>query len=311
MTGSHHPTEHTLVRIKLVRRFPNGTPVILGVLLVSSIATLDWATGPVVDVSLLFVIAVMAVTWAGTRRHGVLVAGLAASQSLLAAVFEAGDLPVSALWNATTRFGVLVLVGALLGSLRNALVDQRRMAMVDPLTGAMNRRAFQLVAERERLRAGRDGGAISLAYFDIDSFKEINDARGHAFGDGLLSEFTETMTAAVRGTDVVCRMGGDEFVLLLPDTDAREAMIVVDRVRGLIRQHCTVDGTPTTTSVGIATYRFPPSTVDALISGADELMYQAKGRGGDSVVGMVIVGPWTRWSDSVSLTHPAEDTLVF
>lgn len=303
--------DQSLVRIGLIRRFPNGTPILLGVLLVSGIATLDWATGPIVDVSLLYVIAVMAVTWAGTRRHGVLVAGLAASQGLLASVFEVGRLPMSALWNATTRLGVLILITILLGSLRNALVDQKHMAMVDPLTGALNRRAFQLVAERERLRAGRDGGAISLAYFDLDEFKTINDAHGHAFGDSLLFDFAATLTAAVRGTDIVCRMGGDEFVLLLPDTDAREAMIVVDRVRRLIYEHCMIDARPITTSVGIATYRFPPSTVDALISGADELMYRAKARGGDTVVGMVIVGPWTRWSDSVSLTQPAEQTRVF
>src|SRR4030067_544275 len=180
MTASIDTTDHTIVRIGLIRRLPNAIPILLGVVLVSAIATLDWATGPIVDVSLLYVIAVMAVTWAGTRRHGVLVAGLAAAQSLLASVVEVRQLPMSALWNTPTRLGVLVLVAALLGSLRNALVDQKRMAMVDPLTGAMNRRAFQLVAERERLRAGRDGGAISLAYFDLDHFKEINDARGHA-----------------------------------------------------------------------------------------------------------------------------------
>jgi diguanylate cyclase (GGDEF)-like protein len=311
MTHSAAYSDHSLVRIGMIRRYPNGAPVLLGVMLVSGIATLDWATGPTVDVSLLYVVAVMAVTWAGTRRHGILVAGLAAAQSLLASVVEVGRLPMAALWNATTRLGALVLVSALLGLLRNALADQRRMAMVDPLTGVLNRRAFQLVAERERLRAGRDGGALSLAYFDIDDFKQINDARGHAFGDGLLTEFATTMVGAVRGTDIVCRMGGDEFVLLLPDTDAREAMIVIGRVRHLIYDHCIVDARPITTSVGIATYRFPPSTVDAIISGADDLMYQAKDRGGDTVVGMVIVGPWTRWSDSVSLTQPAENTRVF
>jgi len=300
--------DRTIVRIGLIRRFPNGVPILLGVLLVTGIATLDWATGPLVDVSLLYVIAVMAVTWAGTRRHGVLVAALASAQSLLASIVEVDRLPISALWNAITLFGVLAMVSALLGTLRNSLVEQRRMAMVDPLTGSMNRRAFQLIAERERLRSGRDGIAISLAYLDIDHFKQINDARGHGFGDALLSDFAATMTASVRGTDVVCRMGGDEFVLLLPDTDAREAVIVVDRVRRAVADRCAVDGAPLTTSAGIATYRFPPSTVDAMIAGADDLMYQAKARGGDTVVGMVIVGPWTRWSDT--LGHPDEATAV-
>jgi diguanylate cyclase (GGDEF)-like protein len=292
-------SDRTIVRIGVIRRFPNAAPILLGVLLVTGIAALDWATGPLVDVSLLYVIAVMAVTWAGTRRHGILVAGLAAAQSLLACVFELGHLPLSAPWNAVTRLGVLVLVAMLLGTLRTTLVEQRHMAMVDPLTGSMNRRAFQLVAERERLRAGRDGGAISLAYFDVDHFKQINDARGHGFGDTLLSDFAATLTAAVRGTDVVSRMGGDEFILLLPDTDAREAMIVVDRVRRAVAERCAIDGAPLTTSAGVATFRFPPSTVDAMISSADDLMYQAKARGGDTVVGMVIVGPWTRWSDSI------------
>jgi len=305
------PGDRTLVRFALVRRFPNAAPLLFGVVLVALIAVADWATGPELSFSVLYMGAVVGVTWLGSRRHGMLVAGLAAAESLLATVLVHDAVTLADVWNASTQLVVLILTAALIGSLRHALADQRRMAMVDPLTGAMNRRAFQLVAERERLRAGREGSPLTLAYFDIDRFKDINDRLGHGAGDRLLLEFSGAVGAIIRGTDLFARIGGDEFVLLLPDTDAREAMIVVDRVRKLLLDNAIVADHPVTTSVGIATFRFPPHTVDALLAGADDLLYQAKDRGGDTVVGMVIVGPWTRWSDSINLSKPADHTRVF
>jgi len=303
--------DRSLVRLAIFRRLPNAAPILLGVTLVTVIAALDWATGPQVSVSLLYVLAVMAVAWTGTRRHGVLVAILASVESLAAHVASFGfvAIPFSVFWNALARLVVLVLVVTMLGSLRRALVAQRRLAMVDPLSGALNRRAFQIAAERERLRSGRDGGPLSLAYFDIDRFKEYNDRLGHRTGDQVLAEFAATVTAGVRATDLFGRIGGDEFVLLLPETDARSAMQVVDRIRRSLTE--VGDDEPITVSVGIATYRFPPPTVDALIAGADDQMYLAKQQGGDVISGTVVVGPWTRWSDHASLTRPGETTRVF
>ncbi|MEX1208021.1 MAG: GGDEF domain-containing protein [Acidimicrobiia bacterium] len=303
------PEDHSLVRFAIVRRFPNAAPLLIGVVLVALIAVADWATGPELSFSVLYLGAVVAVTWLGTRRHGMLVAVLASAESLLASVIVDGTIAVATLWNASTQLLVLLLAATAIGSLRHAVVEQRRMAMVDPLTGSMNRRAFQLVAERERLRAGRDGSPLTLAYFDLDHFKQLNDRLGHAAGDRILEKFTAAAEDTIRGTDLLARIGGDEFVLLLPDTDAREAMVVVDRVRKILKDEETL-GHPMTSSVGIASYRFPPSSVDAMLAGADELLYQAKDRGGDTVVGMVIVGPWTRWSDSFHLPEPAEKFQV-
>jgi diguanylate cyclase (GGDEF)-like protein len=301
MLGHDSPRrDATLVRSHVVRRYPNGAPLVVGVLLVTAIAGLEWATGTVVSVGLLHTLAIIAVTWLGSRRHGLLASGLAAVESLAAAVWSGAGLSLPALLNAGTRLGVLVVVAVLVAGLRDALVEQRRLATVDPLTGSLNRRAFGLVAERERMRAGRTGSAITVAYFDLDEFKTINDEHGHATGDRLLRVFAASVRAGIRSTDVFSRMGGDEFVLLLPDTDAREAVTVVDRVRRILADLCAAEGTTITTSTGIATYRFPPSTIDAMVAGADELMYRAKTRGGDSVVGSVIVGPWTHWSDHVA-----------
>lgn len=302
------PDDHSLVRLAIVRRFPNAAPLLIGVVLVALTALADWATGPELSFSVVYLGAVVTVTWLGTRRHGMLVAGLAAAESLLAAVIADTEIAAATLWNASTQLLVLLLAATAIGSLRHAVVEQRRMAMVDPLTGAMNRRAFQLVAERERLRAGREGTALTLAYFDLDHFKEINDRLGHAVGDRLLADLTTAANETIRGTDLLARIGGDEFVLLLPDTDAREALVVVDRVRKLLRDEAL--GHHITSSVGVASYRFPPNSVEAMLVGADELLYQAKDRGGDTVVGMVIVGPWTRWSDSFHLAEPADKFQV-
>jgi diguanylate cyclase (GGDEF)-like protein len=90
---------------------------------------------------------------------------------------------------------------------------------------------------------------------------------------------------------------------MLPDTDARQAVVVVDRVRRILAECCESEEVPVTTSIGISTYRFPPATVDAMVAGADQLMYRAKDRGGDSVVGTVIVGPWNRWADHLAETE--------
>ena len=299
--------ERSPVRLSLVRRFPNAVPLVLGMVLVALIAAGDWVTGPELSFSVLYMGTVVAVTWIGSRRHGMLVAWLAAAESLLAVALKRGAPTAADVWNATTQLVVLLFTAALIGSLRRALADQRRMAMVDPLTGAMNRRAFQLVAERERMRAGREGTPLSLAYLDLDGFKEVNDRFGHGAGDDLLAEFATRVTNEIRGTDLLARIGGDEFVLLLPDTDAREAVVVVDRVRTLLDE--TFPDTSVTTSAGIATYRFPPNTVDAMLAGADDLLYQAKERGGDTVVGMVIVGPWTRWESEIS--RSSDTTRVF
>lgn len=285
-------------------------PALLGIVLVSAVAGLDYLTGPAVSVDLLYVLAVMAVTWIGCRRHAVLVAVLAAAEGLLAqlAADSWTSLSLSVVWNSLTLLVVLSLVAMLLDSLHRALEHQRHLAAVDSLTGALNRRAFEIAAERERLRAARHGTALSLAYLDIDHFKAANDRLGHHAGDRVLAQVARAIAEAVRGTDLFARMGGDEFVLLLPETDAREAMTVVQRVRAAAASAARVAGYPVALSAGITTFRFPPESVDAMLAAADDLLYKAKAAGRDRVVGAVASGPWPRWAaasllpDSRSLT---------
>ncbi|MBM3694842.1 MAG: GGDEF domain-containing protein [Actinobacteria bacterium] len=281
-------------------------PITLGVVLVSAVGGLDYLTGAEVSVSLLYVLAVMAVTWVGCRRHAILVALLAAAEGLAAQAVHgtAVALTLPIIWNALTDLVVLVLVAVLLDSLHRAVEHQRHLAAVDSLTGVLNRRAFEIAAERERLRAARHGTTLSLAYLDVDHFKAANDRLGHHAGDRVLAAVARAITGAVRGTDLLARVGGDEFVLLLPETDAREAMNVVQRVRAAAASGARAAGYPAALSAGIATFRYPPESVDAMLAAADDLLYKAKQAGRDRVIGAVASGPWPRWAAASLLPDP-------
>ncbi len=293
------------MRLALLEHWP-WVPAVVGVLAVTGIAAVDWLTGPTMSVSLLYVLAVIAVTWCGPRRFGVLVAALASAESIAAHVLgtdPSETLPV-ALWNAGARLVVLVIIVGLLGGLRRALVLQRYHATTDPLTGALNRRAFQFAADRECLRAHREGTPVSVAYLDLDDFKSVNDRLGHRVGDEVLQAFAARVRDSIRGTDLFCRIGGDEFVLLFPNTDATEAVAVTRRVRATLAEQ-PLDP-PVTASTGIATFRSVPAAVDDLVDAADELMYRAKMLGRDTIVGAVVAGPWPAWSPRNARVAPPD-----
>jgi len=301
--GTQPQTKPTPVRLLWVRGIPDGAVTLAGVAMVSGIAALDWVTGPLVSLALFYVFAVMAVAWCGKPRHGALVAVLASVQSLAAhTASDGGSLKVAA-WNAAARLVVLLTVSGLLASLRSSIAHQRLAATIDPLTGALNRRAFEVAAERERLRAERRGDPISVAYVDLDGFKAVNDRHGHQTGDRILEDFASRVVQSIRGTDLFCRIGGDEFVLLLPDTGAREAAAVLQRARTTLAGDYGV-GERVTASVGIATFRIVPTTGDAMVDAADSLMYRAKDKGRDRIVGAVVAGPWLRW------TPPRRDPIL-
>jgi len=279
-------------------RISNGVVTVLGLAAVAGIIALDWATGPRTSLSVLSVFPVMAVAWCAMSEHAIVVASIAAAGSLV------NDRGSAGAWTALALLAVLLAAAALPGRLRDALAHQTEAAATDPLTGALNRRAFQEAAERERLRAERRSEPISVAYLDLDGFKEVNDRHGHQTGDKVLEEVAIRVLKTIRGTDLFCRIGGDEFVLLLPDTDAREAAAVLRRARGTLG----TEETPVTSSVGIATFRIVPTTVGAMIDAADDLMYQAKRQGKGRIVGSVVAGPWMRWDSDDD--EPVVDTVT-
>jgi len=160
------------------------------------------------------------------------------------------------------------------------------LASTDPLTGIANRRRLLESAAQELDRARRDGCAVSLIILDLDRFKSINDTYGHAVGDAVLKWAAEEATRACRPSDVVARFGGEELVVLLPDTDARDALGVADAVRRRLAAPTRHLGhrIAITASAGVAQWRAPDETVAALIDRADGALYDAKHSGRDRAV---------------------------
>jgi diguanylate cyclase (GGDEF)-like protein len=156
-----------------------------------------------------------------------------------------------------------------------------RAAQYDGLTGLPNRNLLGDRLEQALARARRNRQLISLFYLDLDHFKEINDALGHAAGDALLKAFAERLNACVRETDTVARLGGDEFVILLEDVrEDADARAVADKIIDAMRREFHIDAKArrATTSIGIAFTRGDTDAED-LMKQADAALYEAKRTG--------------------------------
>ena len=152
----------------------------------------------------------------------------------------------------------------------------RRAAHTDLLTGVLNRYGVLPQLRRELARSARHGKPLSVALCDIDHFKNINDTRGHAAGDGVLQAFSGALLRHARATDLVARWGGEEFLLVLPDTDAAHALAALQRMQGRMAQEAEATG-GVTFSAGIAsTTDGAAADVDALLASADRRLYAAK-----------------------------------
>jgi diguanylate cyclase (GGDEF)-like protein len=160
------------------------------------------------------------------------------------------------------------------------------MAMTDPLTKALNRRAFFRLAEREVLRASRHRKPLSTLIFDIDHFKRVNDTHGHAIGDEVLIQLASCVTGNIRDEDLLGRLGGEEFALVLPETDERGALVLANRLREAIRG-LQFPGRAEAFSVSVSVGISGPEIVDIdilpALERADSALYRAKQNGRDRV----------------------------
>lgn len=160
--------------------------------------------------------------------------------------------------------------------------DMSIKAITDPLTGLYNRLRLNDVLPHEMARADRTGNAMSVVIYDIDRFKRINDSFGHTTGDKVLVALSQTVTGSLRATDHLVRWGGEEFLLVLPDTSAEEARHVAESLREAIANTRIDEVGEVTCSFGVAGYA-PGEAMADLISRADQALYQAKANGRNKV----------------------------
>jgi len=153
----------------------------------------------------------------------------------------------------------------------------RQQAMLDGLTGAHNRRGMEEIVAEEMERARRHGHDLSFVMMDIDNFKSINDRLGHAEGDRVLETLVMVLRKSLRAVDKIIRYGGDEFLLVLPETSQRETELVLERLHMCVEAQVLTAMGPVGCSAGIATVRGDPDGGD-LVQLADKRMYQIKAR---------------------------------
>ncbi len=171
--------------------------------------------------------------------------------------------------------------------LQNALIELEKLATTDYLTGIPNRRHFYTLAEREFRIATRRQHTFSLMVIDIDKFKRINDNYGHPVGDQVIKLVAQEIFASLRQEDLCSRWGGEEFVVLLSDTNIDEAKTVAERIRTNISQlnieinDCNL---AITVSIGLTTYHPDDSSLDVVFNRGDQALLEAKNNGRNRVV---------------------------
>ena len=191
-----------------------------------------------------------------------------------------GDLAPSLALGVDKRPDDLTLLGRSFEGMRARLAEQ---IGTDPLTGCLNRRALETRLRTEWRQAKRRGSNVAVLAIDMDHFKQINDSRGHPFGDVVLQELAGIMKSTARDTDAVARLGGDEFVIVLPDTGWQGALTFAERLRRKVddfafgSSHGVIS---LTISVGVALARgTDPISPEVLLQEADRSLYKAKSGG--------------------------------
>ena len=155
-------------------------------------------------------------------------------------------------------------------------------SITDPLTNIYNRRFFMQMMEQEMERTRRNGKPFSIIMFDIDHFKNVNDRFGHAAGDMVLKSIADMVKNRIRKTDCFARWGGEEFIILLPETSLEDAVGLAEELRGKLSNMAFPEVGHVTASFGVTSYR-PSDTIDTILLRADDMLYEAKASGRDCV----------------------------
>lgn len=270
---------------RVLNRIPRRVMLAAGIVSVPILGLIDYATGYEAAFSIFYALPVMLISWYVSGSAGFLVSLLSAAAWTTADQL-AGHKYTSSwfiLWNSVIPFGFFVLINHLLSRLKMAHEKQVNLARMDPLTGCDNRRFFLEKMETEIARSARYRRPVTLAYIDLDGFKQVNDAFGHHQGDQVLKQVGELLRHNARKTDVIARVGGDEFVVVLPEDPFPDAGEFLRRMQQQLRNLAEHNRWLITFSVGAVTHPHPDSA-DQLLKLADLLLYQAKAAGKDRLV---------------------------
>jgi diguanylate cyclase (GGDEF)-like protein len=253
------------------------------------IAGANFAIGDTISLEPFFVLPILLASWYGSKRSGVL---LAIFSALICAILKIVINPykldtVSIIYNGISYLGAYSLLAVLITNFRSVHRVEAVAADTDTLTDILNPRGFYAKLESELQRSNRYKHIFTLAYIDIDNFKDINDSLGHMIGDELLVEVAKCLKSTLRETDTVARLGGDEFTCLLPETTQAAAKKAFSKVRNLLLKSMKSHQWEVSFSIGMVTFETPPDDIKEAIKIADDLMYDVKKSNKDDIAYMV------------------------
>lgn len=251
---------------------------------------LDNITGTEYRVFPLYLLPICLVGWRLGYTSTLAAAWLSAFTWLVANRLGGLQYSSTAVWivNTLTQGLSFSVVGALVVVARKSFLVANERSRTDSLTGLLNGRAFSDEAARLIALCDRHHRAVTVAYIDLDHFKQVNDRLGHDAGDQVLARVAMAMIEAGRETDVVARLGGDEFAFLLPETDAKGAAVVLERVRAKVALILADAPVPVTTSIGAVTSSVGKGSIADLLQLADKQLYLSKGAGKNRVTAIVL-----------------------
>ena len=260
--------------------------VLWSIILALFLGALDYFTGFEISFSFFYLIPIaIAAIYAG-YRNGMIVTAMsvfiwAVSNRLAGESYSSEWIRY---WNAGIRLVAFSAIAYILHQLNLSIQHQRLLARTDFLTGINNSREFYRLANIEVQRARQYRQPFGIAFLDLDNFKDVNDRYGHSAGDEVLRLVTQVVASVIRKGDLFARVGGDEFVLILPDTNSLTIRVVVEKVRRSIESELRAADRRVTVSMGAISYVYPPASVDEMIKKADQLMYEAKKQGKNGVL---------------------------
>lgn len=252
--------------------------VLTGFVIMILIGLLDLRTGYEMAFSIFYVLPISLITWVTSRQLGFIVSFLCTIIWLSVEIFS--NRPYShvffPVWNFLMRLSVFFVITILLSKLKEIMNHEKQLARIDNLTGAINRRFYYYLTQMEIDRCQRDSHPLTIVYIDLDNFKTVNDQFGHHMGDQVLCTVVSSIKKNLRKTDVVARIGGDEFALLLPKTDYESAYIVLSKVQYSLLEAMRINNWSVTFSIGVLTCKTMSYTIETLLKMADDLMYSVK-----------------------------------
>ncbi len=259
---------------------PTSKPVasLIALAAILVVGWLDFLKGSEVRILALYFLPLLWVGW-NLGKSGAVIASIVSTATWLTVLYLSGTRFSSAyMWpaNGMTEGSGFLVVSLLVAQLRNSMERERASSRIDPLTGIANRREFMELANLALAVSRRQGTSFALAYIDLNNFKAVNDVFGHDRGDELLCICARLIANSIRASDTVARIGGDEFAVLLRQSDAAHASILTERIRAAIDIDPTFQAVAVSASIGVACGYDAGTDIRSLLHKADANMYRTK-----------------------------------